>query len=140
VGIGHVEVTDILLPENRVQLDFFINHGFDLRKDFKLLRKLNLSDQYPTLMRCLPVEFILQYEKSILVTKKNLIIVKLRCRDESRNASKSSGFRILCLALVDIDRAKVIPFHIYTHVGSAGRKDISDDQKKNCIRMLDEIR
>lgn len=140
MGIESVEVTDLLQEANLTLLEFFSGFGFDLRDDLKLLKNQRIDKQYSRMLMNLPVEYLLQENKAIVTAKENLEIVKVRFRDVVRKSSKSDGYRVLCLALVNLKTAKVIPFHIYTHVGSHGKEDLSEKQKANCRKLLDEIK
>lgn len=133
------EITDLTLDESQEELKFFVRNGFDLLKDIRNLRDFRFQDQYEMILNSLPHEYLLQGDKYVEYRGKIHKVSKIRFKDESRGAPKDSGFRIVCLCKEVGNTISIIPFHAYTHSGAKGKNDLTQNEKKMCRAIVDEI-
>jgi len=132
-------IFDLFEKENSELLEICKEFGFDIKDDFKKLRKFKVADQYKIILNSLTTEYELQNGKYVIYKSGTTSIEKLRFIDEYRQTSKSSGFRILCIFEKNGEEVSIIPVHIYMHNGAQGKRDLSESEKTRCRSLVEYI-
>lgn len=129
-----------LFDENNADLfEKCKTHGFNIKDDFKELRSFKIADQYKIFLNSITTEYELQKGKYVVFRLGTTTIEKLRFQDEYRQTSKSSGFRLLCIFDIIGDEVLIIPIHIFMHNGAQGKRDLSENEKKWCRKLVEDL-
>jgi len=132
-------ILDLFDVQHSDLLEICKRYGFDIKNDFKQLRQFKVAEQYKIMLNSIPFEYELQKGKYVVYRFGSVTIEKLRFKDEYRQTSKQSGFRMVCIFDLIEDEVTIIPIHIYMHNGAQGKRDLSDKEKNECRKLVEYL-